>query len=438
MIWDITYIGAGPSTMFSVLKLLENNYTGNILIIEKGKSLNNRPPKEVISGVFGAGTFSDSKLSVALDVGGNIPNLTQEELDSYSNWILDKINEYGKKLNIPTFKWDETTPYDTKDSGLKWNIHKTCHIGTDNGRRIYKEIENYISTKPNVKIQVESEVKNIICKDGLYQVVALNNQAWSYTIETKKVVLATGQKSSLPDYMSNQFKLNLQPRAFQVGIRVQDTMNDDYVNIIKANYDFKFEDEYEYDSGVKVRVRTFCCNSGNAYVCEEKTPYNFVCFNGHSFKEPDPNNHFVNYGIMCEVTGLKDYVKKDNQIQLMRDVNNLDYWYEDNYTNDINTGIEIIDPKRKLLNKFPQLVGVYPDEVILSLEKFVNKLSNLIDLNKAYYAYPEIKLNGEIPYINPKTFETTQPNLYMIGDCAYSRGIVKAGIEGILFAENLK
>ena len=38
MKYDLTFIGAGPSTIFALLKLIEKEYKGKILIIEKGKS----------------------------------------------------------------------------------------------------------------------------------------------------------------------------------------------------------------------------------------------------------------------------------------------------------------------------------------------------------------------------------------------------------------
>ena len=59
------------TTIFSILKYPPKN----ALIIEKGKSLKNRDPKEVIFGSGGAGAFSDSKLVANPMVGGDINNI---------------------------------------------------------------------------------------------------------------------------------------------------------------------------------------------------------------------------------------------------------------------------------------------------------------------------------------------------------------------------
>ena len=65
-------------------------------------------------------------------------------------------------------------------------------------------------------------------------------------------------------------------------------------------------------------------------------------------------------------------------------------------------------------------------------------INKIVDLSHAHYYYPESKLSGVLPQINYKTYETTQSNLYIIGDCLNTRGIVKSSYEGYLFASNFK
>lgn len=429
MNYDLCFIGAGPSTMFALLKLVSKDYKGEIVVVEKGKSIKTRLPNEVISGAFGAGLFSDSKLSSALDVGGVIPGLSQYKLTKYEGEILHILNVFNEGEDM---KWDETTKFDTHPSDLSWNKHNTLHVGTDRGKLIYTKIEDYLTSFPNIHFMFETEVKEVFeLASGEYELITDKSPFW---LITKHLVLATGQKNTLPGKLIKQFNLQSTPRAFQLGIRVEDTMNEQYEKIIQANYDFKFVKEYEYENRVKVRVRTFCCNSGNAHTCAEKASEGFICFNGHAFKELDPNNNTVNYGIMCEVEGLDKYNTKEEQIELMKQVNAIDTWYSDNFYNDHKIG-EVVLPKRKLLEGFEQLEGLYPKEVIDSMVDFVKELGKLIDLSKAHYLYPETKLSGNIPELNYKTFETKQHNFYMIGDCAISRGIVKASYTGWKFAK---
>ena len=374
--YNLTFVGAGPSTIGAILKLIDKEYKGKILIIEKGKSLNSRQPNEVLNGFAGAGCFSDSKLSSALDVGGVIPGLTKEKLDEYSSYILTKLSNFKANTLSPSpLKWDNISTFDTTGTGLKWDTHDTCHVGTDNGQAIYKEIEKFIALQPNIELLFETEVLDVAnLGEDKYTLYLSNGQ----TIETNKLVLATGQKNNLPAKLIMKFNLTSTPRALQLGVRVVDELNDQYRDIIKANYDFKFVKSYTYGD-IRVRVRTFCCNSGNAHVCAEKAPEGFTCFNGHAYKTPDPTNNTVNYGIICEVEGLEAYKEKINQIELMKKVNTISNWYEDNFTPNQTEPV----PAKKLLEGFEHLRGYYPEEVIESLIDFTQELSKIIDLSKA-------------------------------------------------------
>ena len=428
----IAFIGAGPSTIGAVLKLIDNKYDGEIIIFEKGNSLDNRLPSEVIEGFAGAGCFSDCKLSSSLTTGSVIPNLTQEELEKYEQEILDYFNRFSPDK----LEWSHTSSFDTHTTNLTFDIHKTLHVGSDKGREIFHKMEKFITSQPNVRILFGAEVEDVVDIHDFSGfkhpfIVYYYSKERKWYAEVNKVIVATGQKNTLPGKLIKRFKLTTIPRALQLGIRVVDEMNPQYAEIIKANYDFKFVKEYNYKSGVKVRVRTFCCNSGNAHVCAEKASEGFVCFNGHAYKAPDPNNHSVNYGIMCEVSGLKKYNSKEKQIELMKNINTKEHWVEDNFNSN-----DEVRPVRELLKGFKHLKGYYPKVVIDSLTDFVWELNKLVDLNKAKYLYPEVKLN-EGKTIQTTNWESSLKGLYFIGDCNITRGIVKAFLSGLQVAEGL-
>ena len=394
--FDLTFVGSGPSTIFALLKLVEDKYQGNICVVEKGNSLFLRKPNEIISGFAGAGCFSDSKLTSSLDVGGIIADLREEDLESFNKYILEKLNYFKSNIEDKTpLHWSKPGNFDTKNSGLEWNEHKTCHVGTDNGQAIYKEIEKYLRTFPNINFLFNTNVEDVEYKDDYYRIL-LDHESY---ICSKKLILATGQKDGITDKIIKKYNIKTTPRATQIGIRVEDTMNEQYENIIKENYDFKFVKNYTCGN-INVRIRTFCCNSGNAHVCCEKTNDGFSCFNGHAFKQPDPNNHSVNYGIICEITGDESLATRDAQVKLMRAINSDDNWKQDNF--DINGNVV---PQQPLLGNFETLGKYYPTYVIECIKDFVKSLSQLVNLDKAHYLYPEIKLNNNTPLLN-KNLET--------------------------------
>ena len=90
---DICIIGAGPAGIFTALELLRQNSKKRIVIVEKGKPvekrkcpkaetkecINCRPYCNITTGFSGAGAFSDGKLSLSYEVGGDLPSLIGEE-----------------------------------------------------------------------------------------------------------------------------------------------------------------------------------------------------------------------------------------------------------------------------------------------------------------------------------------------------------------------
>ena len=88
MKYDVIIIGAGPSGIFCAYELIRSNPEMKILMIEKGRAIENRncpkrttkkcvgcKPCSITTGFAGAGAFSDGKLSLSPDVGGNLPEI---------------------------------------------------------------------------------------------------------------------------------------------------------------------------------------------------------------------------------------------------------------------------------------------------------------------------------------------------------------------------
>ena len=84
----IIIVGAGPSGIFAAYQLIKGSVvTPQITIIEKGNDINKRHcpksktnkcvncnPCAITTGFSGAGAFSDGKLSLSPEVGGDLPH----------------------------------------------------------------------------------------------------------------------------------------------------------------------------------------------------------------------------------------------------------------------------------------------------------------------------------------------------------------------------
>ena len=113
MKYDLIIVGAGPAGIFTALELLRKSADPGALkicLVEKGKPVEKRhcpkdktghcvnckPTCAITTGFSGAGAFSDGKLSLSYQVGGDLPELIGEDLAQDLIRYTDKIYlEFG-------------------------------------------------------------------------------------------------------------------------------------------------------------------------------------------------------------------------------------------------------------------------------------------------------------------------------------------------------
>ena len=115
MKYDVVIIGAGPAGIFTALELVRNGSDKKILMVEKGKPVDKRhcpkaetgkcmnckPNCMITTGFSGAGAFSDGKLSLSCEVGGELPNLIGSEFAQELIDYTDKIYlEFGADEHV--------------------------------------------------------------------------------------------------------------------------------------------------------------------------------------------------------------------------------------------------------------------------------------------------------------------------------------------------
>jgi len=106
---DVVIVGAGPSGIFTALEMIKRGSKQRIVIVEKGlaveqrrcpkavtgRCVNCKPYCHITTGFSGAGAFSDGKLSLSFEVGGDLPTLigpdkAQSAID-YTDGILSGV-----------------------------------------------------------------------------------------------------------------------------------------------------------------------------------------------------------------------------------------------------------------------------------------------------------------------------------------------------------
>ena len=112
---DVVIIGAGPAGIFTALEMLKKGSKQKIVLVEKGQPVEKRrcpksktkqcvnckPYCHITTGFSGAGAFSDGKLSLSYEVGGDLPSLIGEDLAQETIHYTDKIYlEFGADEHV--------------------------------------------------------------------------------------------------------------------------------------------------------------------------------------------------------------------------------------------------------------------------------------------------------------------------------------------------
>ena len=193
--YDLIIVGAGPAGIFTALELLRKSCNPHkILLIEKGKPVEKRhcpkdktgvcvnckPTCAITTGFSGAGAFSDGKLSLSYQVGGELPDLIGEDFAQELIDYTDKIYlEFGAD---PKVEGIYEGP-DIKDirkraiqAGLQLVDCPIRHLGTEKAQQLYLNIQNYLADA-GVEMLFNTECENIILEESVCKGVRIREKA---------------------------------------------------------------------------------------------------------------------------------------------------------------------------------------------------------------------------------------------------------------------
>ena len=155
MKYDVVIVGAGPAGIFTALEMIKRRPESKIVIVEKGrpieerrcpknktkKCVNCKPYCHITTGFSGAGAFSDGKLSLSYEVGGDFPELIGEEFAQEMIDYTDKIYlEFGADEHVEGAKQTEEVKQirlRAIQAGLKLVDCPIRHLGTEKAQEIY-------------------------------------------------------------------------------------------------------------------------------------------------------------------------------------------------------------------------------------------------------------------------------------------------------------
>ena len=291
---DIVIVGAGPAGIFTAIEMIRRGSKKHITIVEKGQPIekrrcpktvtkhcvNCRPYCHITTGFSGAGAFSDGKLSLSHEVGGDFPTLigaqNAQDLIDYTDGIY---LEFGADSHIEGIGNTEEVREIRRraiQAGLKLVDCPIRHLGTEKAQTLYLALENYLRDN-DVEMIFGWECEELLMDGETCLGVSLRRGDQTQEIRAQHTVVATGRRGA--DWLEKicaEHGIAHQPGTVDIGVRVE-CRNEVMEEVNRVLYESKL---IGYPRPFKNKVRTFCQNPGG-FVSQENYDNDLAVVNGH-------------------------------------------------------------------------------------------------------------------------------------------------------------
>ena len=423
----IVIIGAGVAGINAATKLVDNGYPGELItIIDKGNDPHNRLPEEVMTGMLGAGGWSDGKLTYHTAIGGVLSKYCGEDKAmELMDQVISNFRRFHPKpeeifCSDPQAEPDFIKPY----FGLR--LFPVWHIGSNYLHEIAKAWYSYLVDK-GVNFIWNHTVYNIDFKNSKIELAELNNAGEIYY---DKLIFAVGKSGiDFGKQLADDYQLPTEPKSVQIGVRFEAPQKY-FQKLIDVSYDFKLYQKFD-----NVSLRSFCTNNNAAYVAVEET-YGDISYNGHAKKGEEFRNDMTNFGILMEIKGIENPFEWSRKVvdELQIDGKGL-YYSLIRKPGITSEGAKVKCYQIDNLDLFKDAMGEYAKYIT----DFIDQMNELFKFGKDWGIYiPEVKYLSPEPLVDYKNLALVNyPNVHFVGDALSARGITVSGAHGIYVAESL-
>jgi uncharacterized FAD-dependent dehydrogenase len=434
----IVIIGAGVAGINAATKLVDNGYPGELItIIDKGNDPHNRLPEEVMTGMLGAGGWSDGKLTYHTEIGGQLSKYCGEDkaMDLMKQ-VVDNFTRFHPKpdeisLSNPVEEPEFIKPY----FGLR--LFPVWHIGSNYLHEIAVAWYKFLTDK-GVKFCWNLKVEKIDFNLGVFDVVSNENttdkDCENYTGVFDELIFAVGKSGiDFAQKLADDYKLPNEPKSVQIGVRFEAPQKY-FQKLIDVSYDFKLYQKFN-----NISLRSFCTNNNAAYVAVEET-YGDVSYNGHAKKGEQFRNDMTNFGILMEIKGIEDPFKWSRDVVSKIQKHGTGLYYSPNNFRTPSQTSEDNTVSATPIN-WAELHKVYDefDGYFGHITNFIDQMDKVFGFGDDYGIYiPEVKYLSPEPLVNYTDLSLNDyPNVHFVGDALSARGITVSGAHGIYVAEAL-
>ncbi len=310
--WDVIIVGAGPTGLFAAMEIKRLAPESSVLVIELGKDLEGRkcplksvgkclacPVCDIVSGFGGAGTFSDGKLNLTKDIGGDLASVIGEK----AVWeLIDYVDKVFLDLGAPkrVYGEDREAIERLKSKALRAGLllipFRIRHMGSDGGYRVLMNFRKRL-LEMGVTFRFGIAVDSILVEGGRVRGVRLSN---GEELLSKYVVVAPGRVGA--SWLVREAKrlgIKVEGGKVDLGVRVEVPYE-----VMEEFTEVLYEPKLIYYSETfDDRVRVFCVNPGGEVVTESY--WGIVTVNGVAREDYKTDN--TNFAVLVTTKFTEPY-----------------------------------------------------------------------------------------------------------------------------------
>lgn len=451
-IYDTVIIGGGIGGIMAAYEIKRQAPDSSILLIEKGYDLLNRScpivtkktkkcigckPCAIMSGMAGAGAFSDGKYVISTEYGGWLTEfLSGDDVLSLIERADDILVKFGatKERYMPN--------NELKLRCLQQDLHMQQavlkHLGTDENYNTMLRLIEYVKT-----------VAEVVHSTEVYDVDKTNNEVFfkgadTGSVKAKNIIFAVGRFGSrfFSDWCRKN-RIELQNNQVDIGVRVElpaEIWEDFSSKIYEPKILYRSKQYGDY-------TRMFCFNERGSVVAENTD--GVITVNGHAYKDKNKKTSNSNFALLTTTRFTEPFKEP------------IDYArYVASLANKISGGEVLVqrfgdllngrrtDEKRLKASTTVPTLGAVPGDLSLCMPK--RQLDNIIETLKALDKvspgtanYDTLLYGIECKYYSarPKCTDFVidgTNNIYAIGDGAgFTRSLSQAAANGIFAADKI-